>query len=175
MEILDAPSEFCDERAEGAIIDTLVIHSMWVPDAAQPDDPEVCLRCLAEHKVSAHFIIARDGRVWRLVPEHRRAWHAGVSRLHDGRQEVNHFSIGVELLTKEKTKFTPIQYDRLVELTAELVRRLPLTYIVGHEDIAEPAGRKKDPGPLFDWEKLRDLIDADPMTAHMTFPFKKFD
>jgi N-acetyl-anhydromuramyl-L-alanine amidase AmpD len=68
-----------------------------------------------------------------------------------------------------------VQYERVVELLADMVKRLPLTFIVGHEDVAIPAGRKKDPGMQFDWEKLRDLIDADPMTAHITFPFQKFD
>lgn len=175
MEIREAPSEFCDARAEGSQVDTVVIHSMCVPEATQPDSPEECLRCLAQHKVSAHFMIARDGAVWRLVPESKRAWHAGVSRLHDGREEVNHFSVGIELLAKEKVKFTPIQYERVVDLIADMVKRLPLTYIVGHEDVAQPPGRKKDPGPTFDWNKLRDLIDADPMTAHITFPFKRFE
>ncbi|NDC38576.1 MAG: 1,6-anhydro-N-acetylmuramyl-L-alanine amidase AmpD [Proteobacteria bacterium] len=173
MEIREAPSQFCDERATGSVVDTVVIHSMWTPDAAIPDSPEACIACLAQHEVSAHYIIARDGQIWRLVPEQQRAWHAGVSRLHDGREEVNHYSIGVELLGKERTKFAAVQYERLVELTADMVRRLPLTFMVGHDDIAQPPGRKKDPGPLFDWEKLRDLVDADPMTAHITFPFRK--
>ena len=175
MDIRDVVTEFFDDRAEGAIVDTVVIHAMSAPEATNPDSPEACINCLAQHQVSAHFLIARDGQVSRLVPELKRAWHAGASRMHDGREEVNHFSIGIELIAREKAKFAPVQYERVVELIADMVKRLPLTFIVGHEDIATPAGRKKDPGMHFDWEKLRDLIDADPMTAHITFPFRKFD
>lgn len=174
MSIIECNSQHFDERMDGATIDTVVIHSMCAPDSPLPEDPAACIACLDQHQVSAHFLIARDGAVWRLVPEEKRAWHAGVSKLHDGREDVNHYSIGIELLAREKTKFSQAQYEQVVQLVADLVRKFPIMFIVGHEDIAQPAGRKRDPGPHFDWERLRDLIDADPMTAHITFPFRQF-
>ena len=111
-------------------------------------------------KVSAHFVIGRNGDVTQFVPVTRRAWHAGESWF-DGRDRVNDFSVGVELVGSDDTRFTDSQYDVLANLTRGLQKAWPTITsdrIVGHSEIAP--GRKTDPGPHFDWARYRRLIPA---------------
>ena len=173
--LLDAavqqPSPNCDERPEGCDIDLLVIHAISLPagefggpwiDAlfCNTLDPEAHadFAAICGLRVSAHALIRRDGSITQYVPFHRRAWHAGRSR-HAGRERCNDFSIGIELEGCDERPFEAIQYTRL----AELARALFATYpglgpqgVVGHSDIAP--GRKTDPGPCFDWQRLRELL-----------------
>ena len=152
MRIKSEPLRHFDERPDGAVIDVLVIHSMYARGEKDELDPLTCIKCLDKHRVSAHYIISLTGQVWRLVDEERRAWHAGLSRMPDpcdNRENVNHFSIGVELLQKENRGFTAAQYQALTALTRALLRRWPLKRVLGHEHIAP--GRKTDPGGCFDW------------------------
>jgi len=109
-------------------------------------------------RVSSHLLIRRDGEVVQYVPFHKRAWHAGVSQFL-GRDVCNDFSIGIEM---EGTDFEPFneQQYRILEL---VIQQLLKTYphlnsgnITGHEHIA--AGRKTDPGPFFDWDKLGESL-----------------
>lgn len=110
-----------------------------------------------EAKVSAHYLIGEDGEVIRLVPEDKRAWHAGVSYWR-GHKDVNSASIGIELDHPGHRfgyrDFSEPQFEALVTLVARLVRDydIPRANVVGHSDIA-PA-RKIDPGELFPWDRL---------------------
>ncbi len=99
-------------------------------------------------KVSAHFLIERDGELTQFVSCLDRAWHAGSSSF-EGRQACNDFSIGVELEGTDEVAFTQAQYDQLANLTQTLRATYPLAHVRGHSDIAP--GRKTDPGPCFDW------------------------
>jgi AmpD protein len=106
---------------------------------------------LAGLRVSAHVFIERRGRVVQFVPFDRRAWHAGVSSWR-GRPACNDYAIGIELEGTESGRYTRAQYQRLDALLRTLLARYPgLTpdAIVGHQEIAP--GRKRDPGPGFDW------------------------
>lgn len=140
-------------------------------------------------QVSSHYVIDDQGIVTRLVPESKRAWHAGQSA-YDGRGDVNSRSIGIELrnggrLTpagKESGLFRTVQgllyrplnpvvqvdgdwwesfaepqLAALIHLCRGITLRhtIPPDRYVGHSQVARPAGRKIDPGPLFDWERLR--------------------
>ncbi|MBX3728490.1 MAG: N-acetylmuramoyl-L-alanine amidase [Candidatus Sumerlaeia bacterium] len=116
------------------------------------------------YKVSAHYIIARDGTIVRLVPDNDRAWHAGQSTMPtDGRQGVNNFSIGIELMSSHpkddptvvtpQDAYTEAQYASLTRLIAMFCEKHPITAVVGHDEIAP--GRKTDPGPLFQWGRVR--------------------
>lgn len=109
------------------------------------------LELLAELRVSAHFLIERDGRATQFVGCHGRAWHAGIS-LFEGRSGCNDFSIGVELEGTDFTAFEPAQYETLAHLTTALRAQLPLRAVRGHCHVAP--GRKTDPGPLFDWRRF---------------------
>jgi N-acetylmuramoyl-L-alanine amidase len=106
--------------------------------------------------MSAHYVVDRDGTIYRCVDDRDGAWHAGDSVL-DGCHDVNARSIGIELVGFAATDYRPAQIDALVELCLSLClrHRIALERIVGHEAIAVPAGRKADPGPHFPWEQLR--------------------
>ncbi len=111
-------------------------------------------------RVSAHFLIRRDGEVLQFVPTHRRAWHAGISSW-AGRSNCNDFSVGIELEGTDSTAYTDAQYLALTKLICVLRAQYPTIRadaIVGHSDIAP--GRKTDPGAAFDWKRLQRLLDA---------------
>jgi N-acetylmuramoyl-L-alanine amidase len=114
----------------------------------------------AEAKVSAHYMVAEDGNVLRLVDEERRAWHAGKS-FWRGISDVNSASIGIEIVNPGHEfgyrPFPEAQMDALIPLLAEIVKRHGIRpgNVIGHSDIA-PA-RKIDPGELFDWPRLARL------------------
>jgi hypothetical protein len=105
--------------------------------------------------VSAHYVIDRDGKIFEFVPPELLAFHAGVSTMpNDGRERVNGFSIGVELLGNAEAGYTHEQYNSLADLTIHLKGHYPLTNFFGHAEIAP--GRKIDP-ENFDWQKYREL------------------
>jgi N-acetyl-anhydromuramyl-L-alanine amidase AmpD len=150
------PSEHFSERDPskgGGIIDTVVIHTMYNAVDGDSLDPKLCKGVLDSYKVSAHYLIDRDGGVWQLVPDEKKAWHAGVSAMPapDGRSGVNEFSIGIELIALKEGGLTDSQYQSLNELVALLKGKFPLKNIVGHNHIAP--GRKDDPWG-FDWSRL---------------------
>lgn len=150
-----------EQRPPGIDIDTFVIHSMFCPGASDPFDALACIDLLDQHKVSAHYVIDRLGALWRLVDERDKAWHAGASKMpfkDDGREGVNAFSIGVELIGSPDEAFTEEQYRRLAELTKDIMSRHPIRNIVGHEHIAP--SRKQDPGVNFSWNTYRKQLSA---------------
>lgn len=113
------------------------------------------LAALADVRVSAHLLIRRDGKIIQFVPFKRRAWHAGVS-VFQGRPRCNDYSIGIELEGTDAAPYADIQYVRLIAVTGALMRAytaITLDRVVGHCDIAPE--RKTDPGPAFDWSRLR--------------------
>lgn len=158
-EIADHPSPNHDERNEP--ISVIVLHYTGMESA----DAAVEKLCDPESGVSAHYLIHEDGRILRLVPEERRAWHAGKSywRGHTG---INHSSIGIELVNPGHDHgyrdFPDAQIEALIPLLAEIKERQGITRgnIVGHSDIAPT--RKRDPGELFPWGKLARLRLALP-------------
>lgn len=111
-------------------------------------------------KVSAHYLITEEGEVIRLVPEEKRAWHAGASYWR-GHKDVNSASIGIELDHPGHAlgyrEFSEAQFEALVPLLHRIVQQydIPRANVVGHSDVA-PA-RKQDPGELFDWGRLAKL------------------
>jgi len=165
------PSPNCDERPPDTNINLIVIHAISLPagefggpwidqlfcNALDAEDHED-FREICELKVSAHVLVRRSGEIVQYVPFHQRAWHAGESCYEDC-ERCNDFSIGIELEGCDDKPFEDIQYQRLAELTRTLIEHFPginKQRITGHSDIAP--GRKTDPGPLFDWEKYRELI-----------------
>ena len=107
-------------------------------------------------KVSCHFLIDLNGKIYNLVCEKKRAWHAGVSAW-KGLKDINSRSIGIEIVNpgeKELKEYPKIQIDKLIELIIYLRKKfkIPSYNILGHSDIAPL--RKIDPGKHFPWEKL---------------------
>jgi AmpD protein len=162
----------CDDRPPAAEVSLLVIHGISLPPGKFGGDGVLRLftntldwaahpfyTTLRGLRVSAHFFVRRTGEIIQFVPCGRRAWHAGESSWR-GRERCNDFSIGVELEGVDTRPYTERQYARLVPLAATLRRRYPIAEIVGHSDIAP--GRKTDPGPAFDWGRLRILVGRAP-------------
>lgn len=111
-------------------------------------------------RVSAHYLIGKDGKIAMLVPEDTVAWHAGESRWL-GRSGVNRFSLGIELVGSPGSMYPESQLASLCGLLADIVARYPkvtIDRIVGHADVAP--GRKVDPGSLFPWDKVRAGVSA---------------
>lgn len=152
-------------RPAGVAIDLLLVHSISLPPGVYGGDAIERLFTnrldwdahpyygeIRGLKVSAHFLIRRDGTLIQFVSCDERAWHAGVSSW-QGRENVNDFSIGVELEGLEGEAFDAPQYDALTTLARALARRYPIAAIAGHEHVAP--GRKRDPGEAFEWSRLR--------------------
>jgi N-acetyl-anhydromuramoyl-L-alanine amidase len=175
MIIHHKPISHYDERPSGAVVSTLIIHSMCADEhPGQELEVSACIQQLGEKNVSAHYVISREGEIWRLVDEGQRAWHAGESKLPEklgGVGGLNDFSVGVELVAFEHSLFTEEEYQSLVWLTLELLTRHPIRIVLGHDTVAQPRGRKSDPGRGFDWKKYQALLHASgKMPAGISFP-----
>jgi N-acetylmuramoyl-L-alanine amidase len=153
LQIRDRPSPNHDQRNDPARIDTLVLHYTGMPSAGAAMDR---LRD-PNSKVSAHYLVEENGAIWRLVPDTRRAFHAGLS-CWEGRHDLNAVSIGIEIVNPGHDwgyrPFPEAQMASVEALCRDLISRhaIPPHRIVGHSDIAPE--RKSDPGELFDWPRL---------------------
>jgi N-acetylmuramoyl-L-alanine amidase len=165
LPIRDLPSPNFDDRPPGQAIDVLVLHYTGMRDAAAAlarlTDPAA--------QVSAHYLIDEDGGIVRLVDEHKRAWHSGVS-MWRGHSGVNARSIGIELVNPGHEfgyrPFPEAQMQALEQLARAVIARHPIRAhnVVGHSDVAPT--RKQDPGELFDWRRLAEAgIGLWPTTA----------
>jgi AmpD protein len=152
-------------RPAGADIDLVVVHSISLPPGEFGGDGVQRLftntldweahpyfKSIEGMEVSAHFYIRRGGELWQFVSCDDRAWHAGNSA-YRGRANCNDDSIGIELEGLEGGDFEPAQYEALADLCAAIAQHYPIRHIAGHEHIAP--GRKLDPGPGFDWPRVR--------------------
>ncbi|WP_236024659.1 N-acetylmuramoyl-L-alanine amidase [Arenibaculum pallidiluteum] len=151
--MIDLPSPNHGPRRADAPIDILLLHYTGMPDARSALDR---LRDPGA-EVSAHYVVGEDGMVWAMVPEDRRAWHAGRS-FWQGERDVNSRSIGVEIVNPGHEwgyrPFPAAQMEAVAELARGIIARhgIPPARVLGHSDVA-PA-RKEDPGELFDWRDL---------------------
>jgi N-acetylmuramoyl-L-alanine amidase len=119
------------------------------------DTVEQALRSLANplREVSAHYLIARDGRIIQLVDERARAWHAGESKW-GADTDINSASLGIELDNNGHEPFPEVQIAALLRLLADIEARyhIPAANFLGHADVAP--GRKTDPSRYFPWSTL---------------------
>ena len=162
-----------DERPEGVLPDLIVVHGISLPPGefggpwidrlftnTLPPDVHPYFAEVAGLKVSSHALIRRDAEIVQYVPFHLRAWHAGRSN-YLGRERCNDFSIGLELEGADGGAYEPAQYRALTAAILMLCDAYPTLSpdrVVGHSDISP--GRKTDPGPAFDWPRLRALLRA---------------
>ncbi len=166
MKIKRYPLPHFNERPSDTVIDTIVIHSMYAK--GYPDNTQIlnCIEVLDKNKVSAHYSIDRRGTIWQHVEENARAWHAGKSCLpaindKPEREDVNNFSIGIEVIGVYAERFKKSQYRALNQLVSEIMLRYPIKVIVSHSAIAP--GRKTDPGPSFSWNKIKKTLLKKPV------------
>lgn len=162
------PSPNFGPRPAGTAVTLVVVHSISLPPGVYGGgDVERLFTNRLDHsahhayaglrglEVSAHFFVRRDGRTLQFVSCDDRAWHAGVSSWR-GRENCNDWSIGIELEGLEGQRFESAQYRQLAVLLRALAGRYPISEAVGHEHVAP--GRKRDPGPGFDWSELRRVL-----------------
>ena len=147
------PSTNCDDRPSDANIKVLVFHYTGMKNCE-----DALNRLTDPHaKVSSHYLISEKGEIFCLVPEDKRAWHAGIS-FWRGQINVNDYSVGIELENPGHQfgyrNFPSSQIGALIELSQEVISRHSISArnVVGHSDIAP--SRKLDPGELFDWQRL---------------------
>lgn len=171
------PSTHCNERPQGEI-SLLVLHNISLPPgqfgtgkvqefftSGLNASEHAYFAGIADMRVSAHFFIERDGQISQFVSCLRRAWHAGVSSF-AGRDNCNDFSLGIELEGTDDLPYSEAQYDALLALVQQLLAAYPalsVERICGHCDIAP--GRKTDPGPAFDWPRLRTALLVGPVVV----------
>lgn len=154
-----------DVRPAGVPVSLLVIHCISLPPGVFGSSDILSLftntldlsahpfyEGLKDLKVSAHFLIRRVGEIIQIVSCNDRAWHAGQS-FWRGASGCNDFSIGIELEGTDESPFEESQYVGLENLVRAIRAVYPIEEIVGHSDIAP--GRKTDPGPFFDWHRIK--------------------
>ncbi len=168
------PSPNFGPRPPSTVVDLVVVHSISLPPGRygtgdvqrlftnQLDwDAHPYFQSIRGLEVSAHFFVTRQGTVWQFVSCDDRAWHAGVSSW-QGRDRCNDYSIGIELEGLEGQLFAPAQYDSLAHLCQQIQNQYAIQSLVGHEHIAP--GRKQDPGPGFDWQRLQSALPSNGVT-----------
>jgi len=163
---------FLWSERDGSTIDVIVVHYISAVDIT-PLDPynlHTIMKIFCDFGVSSHFLIDRDGVTFNLVPESKKAWHCGGSRMPhpDNRTAVNNFSIGVELMATANSGFLPAQYDSLAALVILMEKKFGRKFkLVGHDMVANEAavrdGLRKDikvdPGEHFSWSSLENRIN----------------
>ncbi len=155
LDIADMPSPNADARAEGRPLDILLLHYTGMRSGALARD----WLTSPESRVSSHYVVEEDGRVFRLVDETRRAWHAGKGSWR-GQSDINSRSIGVEIVNPGHDwgyrPFPDRQIAAVIALCRDVLSRhaIPPRNVIAHSDIAPD--RKRDPGELFPWQALFD-------------------
>ena len=160
------PSPHYNERPKGALVSLIVLHFISLPAGCfkGEDVDDLFMGCLKTEtnpdyaslkglRVSSHFLIRRDGEIRQYGSVNDRAWHAGLSTF-EGTPGCNDYSVGIELEGTGEVPFEGAQYTSLWRLLNALDTRLPIEAITGHEFIAP--GRKADPGPYFDWARVKE-------------------
>jgi AmpD protein len=163
---LDSPN--FGPRPKLMAINLIVVHSISLPPGAYGGGQVQKLftnqldwaahpyyETIRSLKVSSHFYIERNGKLWQFVSADDRAWHAGQSSFME-RGNCNDFSVGVELEGLEGQLFESAQYQSLGLLCQQIQMQYPIANVVGHEHIAP--GRKFDPGAGFDWQNLQNIV-----------------
>ncbi|WP_199252638.1 N-acetylmuramoyl-L-alanine amidase [Chachezhania sediminis] len=149
MDLRRFPSPNFNARPDGERPELVVLHYTAMDSCEAARDR----LCDPQFEVSAHYLIGAEGTVWHLVDEDKRAWHAGVSNW-QGRDHVNHRSIGIELDNRGTHPFSAPLMNALEDVLPGILSRwhIPPQGVVAHSDIAPT--RKQDPGGRFDWRRL---------------------
>ncbi len=140
------------EKASGRKIDTIILHSTYNATGGDEFDLDKIIGIYKSYGVAPHYIVARDAKVYRTVEDKNIAYHAGESKMPDGRTGVNNFSIGIEIINSKTSGPTSAQYNSLKKLLSYIKGNHSIKYTLGHSDIAP--GRKDDPWK-FEWGKVK--------------------
>lgn len=156
LKIFNKKVRFGFESSENRKINSIIVHSTFNNSGGDIYDVDLVLKQFSTYKVSAHYIIARDGKIYSLVDEKNISYHAGKSSLPDGTTNVNLCSIGIELITSYSENPSEEQYKALLKLINNIKSRHKIKYVLRHCDIAPE--RKTDPWN-FDWDNFKKLLD----------------
>ncbi|MDQ1284504.1 MAG: N-acetylmuramoyl-L-alanine amidase [Patescibacteria group bacterium] len=140
------------EKTSDRKIDTIILHSTYNATGGDEFDLDKIIGIYKSYGVAPHYIVARDAKVYQTVKDENIAYHAGESKMPDGRTGVNNFSLGIEIINSKTQGPTGAQYDSLKKLLNYLKGKHSIKYTLGHSDIAP--GRKDDPWK-FEWGKVR--------------------
>ena len=160
-----------DDRLDSSSISLIIIHSISLPPSVfggsyveefflnkLKKSEKDYLNNLRNTKVSSHLYIKRTGEIIQFVSFNKRAWHAGKSTF-ENISNCNDYSIGIELEGFDDIVYEDIQYEKLSKIINALLEFYPKISkdrIVGHSDVSPQ--RKSDPGPLFDWKRLKSMV-----------------
>lgn len=150
--IKSEPISWGFQKASGRTIDTIIIHTTYNALGGDPYDYAKVLQEWKSYGVAPHYAIDRGGIVHQLVSDQNIAYHAGQSKMPDGRSGVNTFSIGIEVVNTQEGKFSDAQYGAINSLIANLKGKYKIKYVLGHDDIA--SGRKTDPWGI-EWGRVK--------------------
>ena len=158
LRIIDKTVNFGMRPAENRTIDAVIVHSVYNASEGDKYDVDLIIKEFAHYGVSSHYIIGRDGTIYRLVDEKNISFQAGKSRLPDGRTNVNSCSIGIELITTKDSLDAPTEFQlkSLAALVKDIQSRYKINYVLRHSDIAP--GRKTDPWNM-NWEVFLKTIE----------------
>jgi len=151
MKFIKRPSPNFNERANGKKPEMIILHYTGGKNT------EYALNILSDAtraaRVSCHYLIDESGKIYEMVAEKKRAWHAGVSKWHN-ETDINSISIGIELSNRDNKPYPPKQISALSKLCNDIIKRYNIkpANILGHSDIAP--NRKQDPGEHFPWKNL---------------------
>jgi len=149
--IKNKPVAFGHRKTTSRNVDVLVIHSAFNASGVEKYNLEKIISQFRRYGVAAHYLIDREGNIYRLVADQHVAYHAGTSQLPNGSGNLNSRSIGIELMNDTIDQPTVAQYDALINLTEDICKRYPVKFFVRHSDIAP--GRKTDPWNT-DWKLI---------------------
>ena len=155
LTIVDKRVNFGYAVSQNRKVDAVIVHSTFNNSGGNYYDIDLVLKQFSMYKVSAHYVIGRDGIVYKVVDEKNISYHAGKSSLHDGRTDVNSCSIGIEIMTSYKESPTEKQVVAHIGLINSIKKRHTINYVLRHSDIAPV--RKTDPWNM-DWKLLRQKL-----------------
>lgn len=143
-------------------VSAVIVHSTFNNSGGDKYDIDLIIKQFSRYGVSAHYIIGREGTIYRLVAENNISFHAGKSILPNGHRNLNAISIGIELMSSYDEAPTDPQIKALVNLTTDISKRHKIEYILRHSDIAP--GRKTDPWNM-DWEAFQLMVHTSETTT----------
>ena len=155
LTIIDKRVNFGYAVSQNRKVDAVIVHSTFNNSGGNFYDIDLVLKQFSTYKVSAHYVIGRDGVVYKVVDEKNVSYHAGKSSLPDGRTDVNSCSIGIEIMTSYKESPTEQQVNSLITLINNIKKRHTINYILRHSDIAPV--RKTDPWNM-DWKLFQQQL-----------------
>lgn len=156
LTIVNKKVSFGYETSQNRKIDAVIVHSTFNNSGGDKYDIDLVIKQFSTYKVSAHYVIGRDGKVYQLVDEQNISYHAGKSSLPDGRTNVNSCSIGIEIMTSYTDGPNETQIETLLALIKKIKNNYQINYVLRHSDIAP--GRKTDPWNM-NWDLFKQQLN----------------